>query len=241
MIDKPLHDVIYELDPRVKVIWLVSCSSVYFTDNKLLISIIILVSAAMFIFSGAHKTIYMKAFYYIFVFLIALFLLAMWESTEKMNVIYALTIISKWLAISISSIAFFVMTKPFELMTALRCFKVPEEYVFSLGIGFRFIPIIFESADKILMAQKARGLYSGKGFRKILRLPMVINALIIPLIIEMLNRLWDMWLALMIRGFDLGKSQRKIKLELSTSNLIVLSYSIIIVFVCIAVRLTIFF
>jgi len=232
LLGKPLHDIVYELDPRVKLIWLLSCSSVYFTDDKLLIAIITLVAAAMFIFSGAHRTIYMKAFYYIFIFLIALFLLAMTESTEMMNVIYALTIISKWLAIAISSIAFFVMTKPFELMTALRSFRVPEAFVFSLGIGFRFIPIIFEAADKILMAQKARGLYSGKGFRKILRIPMVIKALIIPLIIEMLNRLWDMWLALMIRGFDLGKSRKRMKLELSASNLIVLIYSFAIMAAC---------
>lgn len=239
MIDKPLHDIVYELDARVKVIWLISCAFVYFTDDKSLIFVITLVSAMMFIISDAYQTIYMKAFYYIFIFLIILFLLAMWESTEKANVIYAMTIISKWLAISLSCIAFFVMTKPFELMTALRNFRVPEAFVFSLGIGFRFIPIIFESADKILMAQKARGLYSGKGFRKILRIPMIINALAIPLIIEMLNRLWNMWLALMVRGFDIRRSQRRMKLELSASNLIVLSYSIVIIVACIAVSLTV--
>ncbi len=219
------------------MIWLLSCASVYLTDDKSLISLITLVSAMMFVISGAHKTIYMKAFYYVFAFLIALFLLAMWESTETGNIIYALTVISKWLAISLSSIAFFVMTRPFELMTALRSFRVPEAFVFSLGIGFRFIPIIFESADKILMAQKARGLYSGKGFRKLFRIPMIINALAIPLIIEMLNRLWNMWLALMVRGFDIGRSQRRMKLELSASNMIVLIYSIIILIFSIVISI----
>jgi len=238
LINKSLSDVVYELDPRIKVIWLISCACVYFTDNILLIFIITFISAAMFVISGAHKTIYMKAFYYILIFFLMLFLLAMWESTEITSVFFALTAISKWLAIVLSSIAFFVMTKPFELMTALRSFRVPEGFVFSLGIGFRFIPIIFESSDKILLAQKARGLYSGKGLlRKIIRIPTIIKALTIPLIIEMLNRLWDMWLALMVRGFVLGKKRRKIKLELSVSNLVVLGYSVIIIMISIGVRL----
>ena len=237
LINKLLSDIVYELDPRIKVIWLISCACVYFTDNILLILTITFISAAMFVISGAHKTIYMKVFYYVLIFFSMLFLLAMWESTETTSVIFALTAISKWLAIVLSSIAFFVMTKPFELMTALRSFRVPEGFVFSLGIGFRFIPIIFEASDKILQAQKARGLYSGKGLRKIIRIPMIINALTIPLIIEMLNRLWDMWLALMVRGFVLGKKRRKTKLVLSVPNLIVLSYSVIIIVVSIGVRL----
>lgn len=232
-----MEDLVYELDPRIKVIWLLSCASVYFTDEKLLIFVITLVSAAMFIISGAHKTIYMNAFYYIFFFFMALFLLAMLESTEIANIYFAITVISKWLAISLSSIAFFVMTRPFELMTALRSFRVPKEFVFSLGIGFRFIPIIFESSEKILMAQKARGLYSGKGFKKILRIPMIINALALPLIIEMLNRLWNMWLALMVRDFDLNRNRQRTKFDATPPNIIVLSYSLLIVIICIALQI----
>lgn len=233
LITNQMEDLVYELDPRIKVIWLISCASVYFTDEKLLIYIITLVSAVMFLVSGAHKTIYMKAFYYIFLFLMAFFFLAMWESTEITDKYSALTDISKWLAISLSSIAFFVMTRPFELMTALRSFRVPNGFVFSLGIGFRFIPIIFESSEKIRLAQKARGLYSGKGLAKILRIPIIINAMAIPLIIEMLNRLWNMWLALMVRDFDISRNRQIVTLEATTSNLIVLCYSISIIIACI--------
>lgn len=191
-------------------------------------------SAAMFLSSGAHKTIYMKALYYIFIFLIILFVLATWGSGSEANIFDALTVISKWLTITLSSIAFFVMTRPFELMSAMRSFRIPEGFVFSLGIGFRFIPIIIESTEKILMAQKARGLYSGKGFKKILSIPTMINALTVPLIVEMLNRLWDMWLALMVRGFDISKRRRNSTLKLSASNLCILIYSSAVIAICIA-------
>ncbi|HII06152.1 MAG TPA: hypothetical protein HA349_02195 [Methanotrichaceae archaeon] len=63
-------------------------------------------------------------------------------SGGRVNIIYALIMVSKWLTLTLSSIAFFVMTKQFELMGALRSFRVPEGFIFSLGMGFRFIPII---------------------------------------------------------------------------------------------------
>jgi len=226
--------MVYDIDPRIKLIWLLSYTAVYFTENNLLIFIMTVSSAAMFLSSGAQKTIYMKALYYILVFLIILFIIATWGSGSEANITYALTVISKWLTITLSSIGFFVMTRPFELMSALRSFRVPEGFVFSLGIGFRFIPIIIESTDKILMAQKARGLYSGKGFKKILSIPTTINALTVPLIVEMLNRLWDMWLALMVRGFDISKRRKNARLKLSVSNLCILIYSFAIIAICAA-------
>lgn len=221
--------MIYELDPRVKLIWLISYALVYVIDEKVLILIMTLSSAFMFLSSGAHKTIYMKAFYYIFSFLIILFLFSTWGSGGGSDLVSAFIIILKWLIITLSAIAFFVMTKPFELMSAMRSLRVPEEFVFSLGMGFRFIPIIIESSDQILMAQKARGLLSGKGIKMILSLPVLVNALAVPLIIETLNRLWEMWLALVVRGFDLRKEHRKNKLKLSIPNLAVLLYSVIII------------
>lgn|GEM_PF-1376471 len=234
LIDNRIRDMVYDIDPRIKLIWLLSYTAVYFTENNLLIFIMTVSSAAMFLSSGAQKTIYMKALYYILVFLIILFIIATWGSGSEANITYALTVISKWLTITLSSIGFFVMTRPFELMSALRSFRVPEGFVFSLGIGFRFIPIIIESTDKILMAQKARGLYSGKGFKKILSIPTTINALTVPLIVEMLNRLWDMWLALMVRGFDISKRRKNARLKLSVSNLCILIYSFAIIAICAA-------
>jgi energy-coupling factor transport system permease protein len=170
----------------------------------------------------------MKAFYYILSFFLVIFLLALWESMQPASIIFALTSILKWVAIVLSSIAFFVITKPFELLIALRSLRMPEGFVFSLGIGFRFIPIIFETAEKILVAQKARGLHVGKGIRRLFRLPLVIKAVVIPLIIEILNRLWLMWIALMVRGFELNKRNNP-SLKWSMSNIVIFIYSLIII------------
>ena len=228
LIFKHTREIIYELDPRLKLIWLMSYALVYIIENRVLILVMALSSAFMFLFSGAHKTIYMKALYYIFIFLIILFLFITWGSGGGLDIISATIIILKWLIITLSSIAFFVMTRPFEIMSAMRSLRVPEAFVFSLGMGFRFIPIIIESSGQILMAQKARGLLSGKGIKMIFSLPVLVNALAVPLIIETLNRLWEMWLALVVRGFDLHKEHKKNKLKLSISNLAVLIYSVVI-------------
>jgi energy-coupling factor transport system permease protein len=178
----------------------------------------------------------MKAFYYLILFLIMLFLLEAWNSSDKENLRLAVITLLKWLCLALSSIAFFVMTKPFELLSALRSLRFPEEIVFSLGMGFRFLPIIFESTERILMAQKARGLYSGKGLKKFFRIPIIIDALAVPLLIDILNRLWSMWLTLMIRGLNIERRHKRLRFTLSAPNIIVLVYSLSIFAACFVIR-----
>lgn len=222
-------NIVYGLDSRVKVVWLISSMVLFFIDNSLLVFLIIFASAVMFILSGGHRTIYMKGVKYILVFFLIIFFIAVLSFEQISDIELALFSILKWTGLMLSCIAFFTMTKPFELISALRSFRVPEGFVFALGIGFRFIPIIFEEIEQISMAQRARGLYTGRGFEKIIRLPTIINAMTVPLIEEILRKLWDMWLALNVRGFALGKRRPKNIFRFSIPNFIVLLYSISII------------
>lgn len=224
--------LVYNLNPRVKLIWFISCTGIYFTNNLIVIFTITFTSLLMFIFSKSHKTIYFKALYYLIPFFIIIFFLALWESSRPANIILAITSISKFTALFLSSVAFFVMTKPFELLTALRSFKIiPKKFIFALGISFRFIPIIFEITEKILIAQKARGLNVGKGIiRRFLSLPIVIKALVIPLMVEIFNQIWLMWIALMIRGYNFNKGSSAV-LKWSMADKLVIIYSLTIILI----------
>lgn len=219
-------EIVYVLNPHVKLIWLISCAFLFFTTNILLILLIVTVSAIMFVLSGAHRTIYMKGFIYISAFFASILLLAIFVSGHQGDLILAIISISKWTGIVLSSMAFFAMTRPFELMVALRSFKVPEGFVFALGIGFRFVPVVFDQIEKISMAQRARGLRLRNGLGRLTGIPIVIRALVVPLVIEILRRSWDTWLALNVRGFSLAKRRRQTAHETSMQDLLVLSYSI---------------
>ena len=219
-------DSLYEIDPRVKLVWLISSMSVYFTDNIFIILAVLLISSSIFLLSRAYKTIYGKGFYYILVIFLLVFMVGTLTSNQTSDIYFISLVLLKWSGMILTSIAFFVITRPFELIDALRGFKLPEGFVFALGISFRFIPVIFEEIEKITLAQKARGLYYGKGFGKLFRLPVAIKALIIPLIVEVLRKTWDIWLALNIRGYVFGKKRRTLRFKLSILNLSFLFYSI---------------
>lgn len=233
-LDDKFQNIIFNLDSRVKLLWLISCSGIYFTNNIIVVIIITFTSSIMFILSKSHKTIYIKALYYLIPFFIIIFFLALWESSEPVNIIIPITSILKFTALFLSSVAFFVMTRPFELLTALRSLKViPQKFLFALGISFRFIPIIFETYEKIIIAQKARGLNAGKSIiRQILNLPIVIKALVIPLISEILHQLWLMWMALMVKGCNFNNRNNN-SLKWSIANIFILIYSFTIILITI--------
>lgn len=220
---------LYGIDPRVKVIWLVSSTSVYFTNNIFLILLVLIISGIAFFLSKSYKTLYVKGFYYVLAFFSFVFIFVMLTSGQKSDVLFVLVSILKWSAVILTSIAFFVITRPFEVMQALRGLKVPEGFVFALGISFRFIPVLLEEIEKITLAQKARGLYYGKGVKKIFRLPTIIKSLTIPLIVETLRKTWDVWLALNVRGFGLGKKRKNPRFKPSILNFAFLLYSICII------------
>ena len=220
-----MHYKLINMDARIKLLWLISSASIYFTDNIYLIIVMLTNSLLMFLFSKSQKSIYFKALVYAFVFFIIIFIITLYENT----LFQAGIILARWLTIILSSIAFFVIITPFELIAALRSFKMPEFLTFSLGMGFRFIPIIIEEAGKIALAQKSRGLNYGRGLGKIPKIPTVIFALIIPLFIRILARLNDTLLALKMKGFVLGRRKKPQPVALTVINFIFLIYSLAII------------
>ena len=218
-----------DVDPRVKFLWLASCAAIYFTNNNILILIITIVAVLFFFLSKAYQTLYMKGLIYMFVFFIIIFALAFLGSRSSTTLLLISITICRWLAIILSSVVFFVITPPFEMIATLRNIRIPEGVVLSLGMGFRFIPVILEENERILLAQKARGLHCGRGIKRIFRLPTIIFALAVPLITEMVGRADDIWIALKMRGYDFGKKRRSLRFKHSLLNLVVLTYSICII------------
>ena len=224
-----IYKKIINVDARIKMLWLFSSATVFLTNNIILLGIIMTGTLLLFVFSKAHKTIYMKGFIYSLVFIVILFLLSFIESPEQ-GLLNASILISKWSIIILASSTFFVITRPFDLIYSLRSLKVPESITFALGIGFRFIPIIFEEGERVLLAQRARGLDAKKGLYKIFSLPKIIFSVSIPLIAGMLFRFHEMWIAMAVRGFEAGKKNQKVLFfEWDWSNIILLFYSILVV------------
>lgn len=227
-IQDKLFTIILEIDPRSKFIWFIAYSAVFFTNNCGLLIWLFFSCLIIFYICRAHRTIYFKIWKYLIIIFLVIIILAIWESPDIKGIETGLIIICKWAIVTLASIAFFAISRPFEMLTVLSWLRVPRGFCFALGIGFRFLPIVFEEGDQILMAQRARGLNARRGLAAILNLPVVFYSLSIPLMIGMLSRLNSLWLTLRIRGFTLDEGVAPKPFKLTALNISVILYSLII-------------
>jgi len=101
-------------------------------------------------------------------------------------------------------------TSPLDMVWALEWFlrplkylKVPvEEIALLVMLAIRFIPLLFEETDRIVKAQKARGIDIESG--GLMRRVKALLPVLIPLLQGMLRRSDDLAVALTLRGYTPG-------------------------------------
>ena len=109
-------------------------------------------------------------------------------------------------------------TSPLDMVWALewylrplKYFKIPvEEIALLVMLAIRFIPLLFEETDRIVKAQKARGIDIESG--GIIRKVKALLPILIPLLQGMLRRADDLAVALMLRGYMPGQPRTTYKI-----------------------------
>lgn len=95
-------------------------------------------------------------------------------------------------------------------MKPLKRLKVPvDEIALLIMLAIRFIPLLFEEMDRIIKAQKARGidLESGGVLKRVRSLVPVL----VPLLHSVFRRADDLAVALTLRGYTPGTSRSRMK------------------------------
>ena len=95
-------------------------------------------------------------------------------------------------------------------MKPLKYLKVPvDDIALLIMLAIRFIPLLFEETDRIIKAQKARGvdIEAGGVFRKMRSLVPVI----VPLLHSVFRRADDLAIALTLRGYSPGITRTRMK------------------------------
>ncbi len=143
-------------------------------------------------------------------------------------------------AIWISTI-FTLTTSPSEMVGAMTWFMKPlrhvrvpvDEVALAIMLAMRFIPVLFEEADRTLTAQKARGidLESGGMMNRIKS----VVPIVIPLLRGIFRRADDLAVALTIKGYRPGQvrsSMREIKFRRMDFLALALSTLLLGAFLC---------
>lgn len=120
------------------------------------------------------------------------------------------------------------------LMRPLKVVKVPVyEIALMLSIALRFVPTLMDETEKIMNAQRARGVDFGEG--NVFQQMKSIVPLLIPLFVSSFNRAEDLATAMESRGYSGGEGRTKYrKLDWQGSDTLVM-----IAFALLTVTLTV--
>ena len=125
-----------------------------------------------------------------------------------------------------------------ELLSPFKKIGVPaHEIAMMISIALRFIPTLIEETQRIMKAQKSRGvdLEEGKMMEKI----RAMISLIVPLFISAFQRAEDLANAMEARGYvPDAKRTRYNQLVMKTNDYITIAFSVIVLILCICIAFT---
>ena len=147
-----------------------------------------------------------------------------WVNITQEGLIAAIKIILRFVLIVMMSTILTLTTTPLEiadgiesLLKPLKKLKVPvQEIALILSISLRFVPTLMQETEKIMNAQRSRGVDFSSG-NLIQRMKKVVP-LLIPLFISSIDRADQLAVAMTARGYRGGDSRTKLR-QLTWSNL----------------------
>lgn len=252
----PGNSFIHKLDPRAKLLGAMAFIAIIFLANNWLtyLALVIFVLTAVklseitpaFFINGVKPLIWLI----LFTVLLQIF----FTSGETIyfrlgpimlsqeGIINGVFIFMRFVLIIFMSTLLTLTTMPLSLTDAieylLRPFavvKVPvHEIALMLSIALRFVPTLMDETEKIMNAQRARGIDFGEG--NIYEQMKSIVPLLIPLFVSSFNRAEELATAMEARGYKGGEGRTKYrKLSWETRDT-----SVMVSFIAITVLLVIF-
>ena len=131
------------------------------------------------------------------------------------GIINAIFIFLRFVLIISFSTLLTLTTAPLQLTDAIEAVMKPlavvkfpvHEVALMLSIALRFVPTLMDEAQKIMNAQRARGVDFGEG--KLFEQMKAIIPILIPLFVSSLNRAEDLATAMEARGYQGGDGRSK--------------------------------
>lgn len=224
------NTIIHKLDSRLKIFALTLMMVVVFlgygnfANSFLILGIIFLIILILMIISKVSFTSFFKslnALWFMLLFLIIINCLIPYKDythvlisfSNGFKIYYEALFNSLKVALRIIlmislTIILTTTTSPLDItyafewyLTPLKIFKFPTQVVsMTISLALRFIPTLLEEANRIMRAQKSRGVDYKRGFlsKKIKS----ITTLIIPLLVSCFSRSEELALAMDARGYD---------------------------------------
>lgn len=225
----PGHSFVHKLDPRAKLIGAIWFIVIIFMANNwmtyLALTVFVLTAVKLseinpkFFINGVKPLIWLILFTVILQILFTsgqTILLRFGPVViSQEGILNGLFIFMRFVLIIFMSTILTLTTMPLSLTDAiefllrpLNAVKVPvHEIALMLSIALRFVPTLMDETEKIMNAQRARGIDFGEG--NIYQQMKSIVPLLIPLFVSSFNRAEELATAMEARGYKGGEGRTK--------------------------------
>lgn len=227
----PGHSLLHKLDPRAKIILLVSFIVLVFcTANYFALSVVVASVIGVVLLSRVPLRLYFKSLkMIIFIVLITSALNLFYGTGEPLcqfwvfkitlaGINNAVFVGARIISLILISSALTFTTSPNDLTDALERLMKPlnvfhvkvHEIAMMMTIALRFVPLLLEETDKIMSAQKSRGadMESGSFVQRIKALIPVL----IPLFVSAFRRAYELAVAMECRCYQGGQGRTRMKI-----------------------------
>lgn len=228
-----LETAMHRMDPRAKFLMVI----VFFTTALIFSNIIVLLSALAaqipFVLLGKAARRWIASIRSTSILASLIFLMNFITGSP---LIFSLAMAVRFLVLVSSFSIFFMTTSPDDLGLALEEIGVPYPICFTFTMAVRLVPTMAVDAQRVMDAQKSRGLELEKG--NILKRIRNYIPILIPLIVSAVRRSMEMAEALESRGFTSTKKREPMKvLTLNLIDYLAIALSFISLGLLIYVRL----
>ena len=245
----PGRSLLHKLDPRAKIILLVSFIVLVFcTSNYFALSLVVASVFSVVLMSRVPLRMYFKSLkMIIFIVLITSALNLFYGTGEPLwqwgvlkvtlaGINNAVFVAARIICLILISSALTFTTSPNDLTDALERLMKPlnvfhvkvHEIAMMMTIALRFVPLLLEETDKIMSAQKSRGadMESGNIAQRIKALVPVL----IPLFVSAFRRAYELAVAMECRCYQGGQGRTRMKiLKLSLRDYISVAVVVLVI------------
>lgn len=220
----PGNSLIHQLDPRFKLIFvLYFIGLLFFLDGLLLQALFFILTLVIMVSTGVSLKTYVRGvrpLIWLILFATVLRIIttrggeiyyeAGFFTLSEFGLVSGAYTFLRFVEMIFISTVLTLTTKPIDLTDAiyfllkpLRYLYVPvEELSLMLSIALRFIPNLLDETEKVMNAQKARGMVFGEG--NLLEQMKALTPLVLPLFAHSLKRAEDMADVLEVKGYKSG-------------------------------------
>ncbi len=245
----PGDTIIHRLDPRVKIsLVFLYMITLFFVDNiymfiPLFLFVLLTLKVANLSFFKTLKSLKSIIFILIFTTLIHIFstpgdvLVSFWKLNITYQGIDRAIFIGVRLILLVIGTTFLTLTTSTtkltdgleSLMSPLKVIKFPaHELAMMISIALRFIPTLFDEANKIRKAQLARGAEFDSG--NIFARAKAMIPLLVPLFINSFRRAYELAIAMEARGYRGSEGRTRLNPLIMDKKDYIILFSVIVFF-----------